>query len=89
MTTYQLAPLRDLVLVRLRPLPEKVGLIHVPSQHQETAREADVLAVGPEVLDVAVGSAVLVSVLTGQVVGEDILLPESSVLGYLEETTDE
>lgn len=82
MTTVVLEPLRDLVLVRLRPLPEKTGSI-IRVQRNEIARKADVLAVGPEVRDVKVGWGVVVNPLAGQEVGEGLLLPESSVMAYL------
>lgn len=79
----RLEPLRDLVLIRLRPLPEKTGLILRVSR-QEFAGWADVVDTGPECVDVRKGDVVLVSVLAGQQVGEEILLPESSILAYQE-----
>ena len=82
--TVRLEPLRDLIVVRLRPLPDHVGAILMPLR-QESAREADVVAVGPEVRDVLMGQGVLVSALAGQIVGDDILLPESAVLAYLDD----
>lgn len=81
----QLIPLRDQVLVRPRPLPEKTGSIHrVNTLRAEVAREADVIAVGPEVRDTIAGHVVVVHSLIGQQVEDMVLLPESSILGYLE-----
>lgn len=81
----QLDPLQDRVLVRYRPLPEKTGLIvRVNTMRNEYAREADVLAVGPECRDVKPGHVVVLPALVGQVVGDDVLVPESSILGYVE-----
>ena len=82
--TVSLQPLQGRILVSLRPLPERTGSIYRVSR-QEYAREADVLAVGPEVRDVKVGDVVLVSALAGQQVGENQMVPESAVLGFVEE----
>jgi co-chaperonin GroES (HSP10) len=79
-----LQPTANRVLVSLRPLPEKTGLIH-RVQRQEYAREADVIAVGPECRDVKVGDVVLVSALAGQLVGDNVLMPEAAVMGFVEE----
>lgn len=76
-------PLQDRVLVRLRPLPAKTGSI-VRVSRDEIAREADVLAVGPECIDVREGQGVLVNVLTGTEFGDGLLVPEGSILGFLE-----
>lgn len=81
--TVQLEPLWSNVLVRLRPLPEKTGLI-IRVNRDSYAREADVIAVGPECRDVQTGDIVLVTTLVGQVVGEDHLVPESSILAFVE-----
>lgn len=82
--TVTLSPLMAQVLVRVRPLPEKTGSI-IRVSRNEYAREADVLAVGPECRDVQVGHVILVTTLVGQVVGEDLLVPESSILAFVEE----
>ena len=82
--TVTVEPLRNNVLVRLRPVAEKTGLI-VRVSRFEAARKADVLAVGPECRDLVVGLGVLVNPLVGQLVGDDLLQPESSVLAILEE----
>lgn len=78
----KLMPLGDRILVQIKPLPEKVGSILLPRGHNESAREALVLSVGPEVRDVEEGQTVLVSVLAALAqVGEAALYAESSVLG--------
>lgn len=79
-----LEPLGNRLLVRLRPLPETTGRI-VRVQRDESARAADVLAIGPETRDVEVGTGVLISTLAGQLIGDRILLPESSVLAFLDD----
>lgn len=79
-----LEPLGSRLLVKLRPLPESTGRI-LRVARDESARAADVLAIGPETRDVEVGMGVLVSTLAGQLVGDQILMPESSVLGFLDD----
>jgi co-chaperonin GroES (HSP10) len=81
--TVTLHPLMSHVLIRLRPLPEKTGSI-IRVSRQEYAREAEVLAVGPECRDVSVGDRVVVTTLAGQVVNDAILIPESSILAFVE-----
>jgi co-chaperonin GroES (HSP10) len=58
-------------------------LLFLPNERQ-SAREADVIAVGPEVRDVSVGAIVIVNALSGQQVGDELILPESAVLGFAE-----
>lgn len=79
-----LQPLGAQVLVRLIPLPEKTGSI-IRVSRNEYARQANVLAVGPECRDVSTGDVVLVGSLAGQQVGEDLLVPETAVLAYVED----
>lgn len=79
-----LNPLKSNILVRLRPVAEKTGSI-IRVSHYESARRADVLAVGPECRDVKVGDVVLTSPIIGQNVGKDLLQPESAVLAFVEE----
>jgi co-chaperonin GroES (HSP10) len=80
----EIQPLRDRVLVKLRPLPEKIGLLYTPSR-QEYARKADVISVGPECRDTRPGQVVLVPALIGQQIGESQMISESSILAYVEE----
>lgn len=81
--TIRLEPLHSHLLIRLRPLPEQTGSI-IRVDRNEWAREADVLAIGPECRDVSPGDVILVSTLAGQVIGGEILVPESSVLAFME-----
>lgn len=78
-----LQPLGARILVRLRPSKSKSALLFLPNERQ-SAREADVIAVGPEVRDVSVGAIVIVNALSGQQVGDELILPESAVLGFAE-----
>jgi len=79
-----LQPLSDNILVKLRNLPEATGAI-IRVARDEVSRTADVLAVGPEVRDVAVGTAVVINILTAHECGANHLLPESGVLAFLDE----
>ena len=77
--TVRVEPLRDLILVALRPIPDKTGSI-IRVSHFTPARWANVLAVGPEVRDVSVGMGVLVNPLIGTVIEGGLLYPEGSIL---------
>lgn len=78
-----LEPLGNRLIVRLRPTAQKGLILRV--QNEETARAADVLSIGPEVRDVKTGQGVLIQALAGQLVGDDILIGESSILAYLDD----
>ena len=84
MTTVTTNPMRNNVLVRLRPIAEKTGSI-IRVSHYEASRRADVLAVGPECRDLRVGLGVLVNPLIGQQIGDYLIQPESSVYAILDE----
>ena len=84
MTTVVTNPMRNNVLVRLRPISEKTGSLYRVS-HYESSRRADVLAVGPECRDLRAGMGVLVNPLIGSQVGDDLIQPESSVYAILED----
>lgn len=81
--TFQLNPTGARLLVRLRPTAQKGLIIRVSPG--ESASPADVVAIGPDVRDVSVGMGVLVSTLAGQLVGDQVLMPESSVLAFLDD----
>ena len=81
--SVKLEPLGARILVRLRPMKAISTLIIVPDQ-RSTCREADVVAIGPEVRDISVGDVVIVNALSGQAVGDEVILPESAVLGFVE-----
>ena len=71
-------------MVRLRPLPAQTGLI-LRVTRNEAAREALVVAVGPQVRDAKVGQVVLINPLAGTQVGDEIVLGEGSILAYIRE----
>lgn len=81
--SFTLNPLGSRLLVKLRAQPQKGLILRVTND--DAARAGDVIAIGPEVRDLEVGQGVLVSSLAGQQVGDDVLLPESSVLAYLDD----
>ena len=62
-------------------MKSKSSLIFLPNERQ-SAREAEVMAIGPEVRDCKVGQTVLVGALVGQEVGDELVIPESAVLGF-------
>lgn len=74
-------PQRNFVLVELRPDAEsKPSGIEIVRLAQTPSQFATVLAIGPDVREVVVGSTVIVSRLQGIVVEDKLLLPESAVL---------
>jgi co-chaperonin GroES (HSP10) len=78
----KLEPLGSRLLVRLRPLPAQTGLI-LRVARNESAREAEVIAVGPQVRDAKEGQTVLINPLAGTMVNDEIILSESSILAYI------
>ena len=73
-------PLRNMVLVR--PRSEKSASDRlIVIQETKPAKPCDVLAVGPEVQDVQVGQVAIVNTITGTVIGDNLLVPETSILG--------
>lgn len=77
-------PLRDRVLVQLAASDAPTaGLIQVARLSKQPSMRATVLSVGPEVREVDVGDAVVVSRLQGVEIGDGaVLLPESAVLAH-------
>lgn len=77
-----ITPLRDQVLVELRPEPAPAeGLIAVARLATPPTTFATVRAIGDDVRDVRVGADVVISRLQGIEVGNGFLmLPESAVL---------
>lgn len=75
-------PLRNYVLVRpengTKP-PSKLVVV----APERVICPFRVLAIGPEVRDVQLGQIVLANRLTGTSIGNDFLLPESAIVGYL------
>jgi co-chaperonin GroES (HSP10) len=82
--SYKLEPLGSRVLVRLKPQSGYSGLI-IRVARNESAREAEVIAIGPQVRDAKAGQTVLINSLAGSVVGDEILLPESAIMAYIVE----
>lgn len=74
-------PLRNLVLVQLQESKQTGRIIQVSDDR--TARPAKVMAVGPEVRDVKLGDVAIVNTVTGTVIGDHLLVPETAVLGVL------
>lgn len=83
MTAYKLEPLGQRVLVRLLPAKERSKLILTPLDKQ-TAREAQVIAVGPDCLDAEANQKILINSLVGQEVGDELIIPETAILGRVE-----
>lgn len=73
-------PLGQFVSVRLLPETAKSSALLVQAR-PDTVRRAEVLAVGPDVLDAQAGRTYLVAHMQGTAVGDDVvLLPESALL---------
>lgn len=75
-------PLRNLLLVRLKPEETQKGSLIV-IRDPRLARPAEVLAVGPEVRDVKVGDTAVVNSISATLIGDALLVPETAVLGTL------
>ncbi len=70
-----LTPLRDKALVRVLPMPETTGLIH-RAPTETPLRRVEVLAVGPDAKELAVGGTYLAILSAGQQFMDDqVLLP--------------
>ena len=78
-----ITPLHDNCVVRVKPLPEKTGSI-IRVQRDELAREAEIIAVGPECREAKAGQSVYVNVLVGHEVGDVLLIPEHAIYGYVD-----
>ena len=79
----KILPLRNMVLVRFQDedstLPS--GLVHI--RDPRSVRMACILACGPDVHDLQPDMVVLVNSVAGSVIGEQLLVPDSAVLGTL------
>ena len=79
-------PLQNYVVLRALPTKPKAGLVERVSLSERPSVEAEVVAIGPEVCDLAVGDRVLCSRLQGFTVELDepyLLMRESAVLALL------
>lgn len=79
----RIVPLRNMVLVRFQDeeIETASGLQLVRDPRQ--IRPAVVLAVGPEVKDLRVDMVALVNQVAGTQIGENVLVPESAIVGTL------
>ena len=79
----KILPLRNLVLVRFQDeadeSPSGLKVIHDP----KVVRPAHVLAVGPEVRDIQVGMVALVNSVAGTQIQENLLVPETAIVGHM------
>lgn len=77
----KIVPLRNLVLVRFEQEVDDSPLVVIRDPKQ--IRPARVLATGPEVRDMKVGMVALVNSIAGTLIGEELLVPESAIIGTL------
>ena len=77
-----LHPLHNYLVVRLLPLHTRSKMLIVPAA-EETARQAVIEEIGPEVRDARVGETIVISVLAGTKVGEQLVIPETSILAHV------
>lgn len=77
----KILPLRNLVLVRFEQEREDSPLTVI--RDPKAIRPAKVLATGPEVRELRVGMVALVNSVAGTTIGEQVLVPESAVIGTL------
>ena len=76
-TVEVLEPLADRLVVRPDPAAEMSGMLHVPDIAQERPARGTIIAIGPGVVDLAVGNRVLYGHFTGTETthgGEEVLL---------------
>lgn len=78
----KISPLRNMVLLAPTDGHQASTILTVVSPERAICRFR-VVACGPEVRDVAEGQTVLANRLAGTVIGAEILLPESSILGVI------
>jgi co-chaperonin GroES (HSP10) len=78
----KIIPLQNMVLLRLLEQPPVSKLIIVLDDTR-IAKRAKVERIGPEVYDLSEGQIVLFNSAAGMVVGDEILVRESAVLGTL------
>jgi co-chaperonin GroES (HSP10) len=75
-------PLQNMVLLRLIEQPPQSKLI-ICIEDNRVPKRAIVVRVGPEVCDLAEGQLVLFNSAAGMLVGDEVLVRESAVLGTL------
>ena len=77
----QIQPLGSMVLVKLQDAPQHSRLHTV--QEAAVVRRARILAIGPEVQDLAPQQLVLVNTLAGMAIQDQLLVPEIAILATL------
>jgi len=79
--SLKIQPLRNMVLVELQPEKPQIGLqvIRAP----QAVRPAKILAVGPEVQDLAVDMVALVNTVAATSINGCLLVPQHAILGTL------
>ena len=77
----KILPLRNLVLVRFEQEEDESPLVVIRAA--KAIRPAKVLAIGPEVREIRVGMVALVNSVAGTLIGEQLLIPESAIVGTL------
>ncbi len=77
----KIAPLRNLVVVELRPEAGNGHRIQVVSKVRSAVRTGTVVAVGPECREVTVGQGVVVNLLVAHQVEDWYLVAEPQILG--------
>ena len=78
-----ITPLRNMVLVRLQNGTVPAHGFTIIQAEQVICRFV-VMAIGPEVRDVKVWDFVLANRLAGTTIGDELLIPESAILAFLE-----
>lgn len=76
------SPMGNKIAVKALPAKEKSSILHVP-QGAEVYREAEVLAIGPEVRDVAVGDTIYGNLGTALEFDGVYVIPEHAVLAIV------
>lgn len=78
-------PLGDRILIEVEPEPDLSPLLYVQKDHEDLARFAKILALGPEVRGLSVGQRILASVLAGTIMAQGTVITQQQVLGVIHE----
>mgnify|MGYP001594940122 CR=1 FL=1 len=79
----RIEPLRDYVVVTLRPEAGNGRGLVVVRTARNAVREAEVVAIGPECRDIHIGDGVLINLLVASQIKDSYLVPEPTILGTL------
>ena len=77
----RIVPLRNMVLVQLQPEQPTTGLQVI--REPRAVRPAKILAIGPEVHDLAVDMVALVNTVAATSINGCLLVPQHAILGTL------